>query len=95
MQNAKKSLGHSTNLREGSAPPHLVPLISPVVDTIARLPATRYYGSKRKLLGWIHSKLKSLEFDTALDLFGGTASVSQLLRAMRKTVTYNRAGPGL
>ena len=91
MQNTKRSSGHSTNLREVCATPQLVPLISPVVDTIARLPATRYYGSKRKLLGWIYSKLKSLEFDTALDLFGGTASVSQLLRAMRKTVTYNDA----
>lgn len=91
MQNTKRSPRPSTNLREGSAPPDVVPLISPVANLISRLPATRYYGSKRKLLGWIFSKLKSLEFDTAVDLFGGTASVSQLLRAMRKTVTYNDA----
>ena len=89
MQKTKANVARP--IGESYAPAYLVPSITPVVDTIAKLPATRYYGSKRKLLGWLHSKLKSLEFDTALDLFGGTASVSQLFRAMRKTVTYNDA----
>lgn len=91
MQQVKAKLANPADVRKTGAPAYLVPAISPVVDTIARLPATRYYGSKRKLLAWLYSKLKSLEFNTTLDLFGGTASVSQLFRAMRKTVTYNDA----
>jgi len=33
--------------------------------------------------------LRDLEFDTALDLFGGTGVVSYLFKAMGKAVTYN------
>jgi adenine-specific DNA-methyltransferase len=50
---------------------------------------TRYQGSKRKILPWIHSILKNIEFDTVLDAFGGSASVSYLFKLMNKTVTYN------
>lgn len=64
-------------------------LIEPVPDMIARFPSTRYYGSKRKLLGWMYSHLGSIRFDSVLDAFGGTGSVSLLLRAMRKRVTYH------
>jgi adenine-specific DNA-methyltransferase len=52
-------------------------------------PTTRYQGSKRKILSWIYDTFKELEFDTALDAFGGSASVSYLLKVMDKTVTYN------
>lgn len=54
-----------------------------------RFPTTRYQGSKRKLLQWIWEGLRDLEFDTALDLFGGTGAVSYLFKAMGKAVTYN------
>ncbi|MER8592817.1 DNA adenine methylase [Mesorhizobium sp. M1182] len=64
-------------------------LIQPISNAIAALPSTRYYGSKRKLLSWIYENIRGLEFQTVLDLFGGTASVSLLLKAMRKTVTYH------
>ncbi|MFT4117917.1 DNA adenine methylase [Bradyrhizobium sp.] len=64
-------------------------LIRPIADTIAQLPSTRYYGSKRKLLPWIYDHIRTLEFDTVLDALGGTASVSLLFKAMRKTVTYH------
>lgn len=64
-------------------------LIKPVGETIAKLPSTRYYGSKRKLLSWIYEHIRTIEFDTALDALGGTASVSLLFKAMRKTVTYH------
>jgi len=64
-------------------------LIQPVGEAIKSLPKTRYYGSKRRLLPWIYENVSGLRFDTALDLFGGTASVSQLFRLMRKRVTYN------
>jgi len=43
-------------------------------------PKTRYQGSKRKILPWMHSVFKKLEFDTVLDGFGGTGVVSFLLK---------------
>ncbi len=54
-----------------------------------RLPTTRYQGSKRKLIPWIYTNLKDLEFESALDAFGGTAVVSYLFKWMGKRVTYN------
>lgn len=52
-------------------------------------PSTRYRGSKAKLLGWIWTNLQSLDFESALDGCGGTASVSYLLKSHGKEVTYN------
>ncbi len=54
-----------------------------------RFPTTRYQGSKRKILPWIYGHLKPLRFHTAIDVFGGTASVSYLLKKMGKQVTFN------
>ncbi len=64
-------------------------LIQPVSERISRFPSTRYYGSKRKLLGWMYGHLGPLRFDSALDAFGGTGSVSLLFQAMNKRVTYH------
>jgi len=55
------------------------------------IPNTRYYGSKKRLLPWIYETLKTYEYETVLDLFGGTASVSLLFQKMGKQVTYNDA----
>lgn len=52
-------------------------------------PTTRYRGSKRKILNWIWENIGDLEFETALDLFGGTSVVSLLFKQMGKQVTYN------
>ena len=52
-------------------------------------PSTRYQGSKRKLLPWIYENIKELEFESALDIFGGTGVVSYLFKKMGKSVTYN------
>ena len=52
-------------------------------------PTTRYQGSKRKIVEWIYSNLKELEFDTVLDAFGGSSSVSYLFKKMGKEVTFN------
>lgn len=52
-------------------------------------PSTRYQGSKRRILEWVEGHLKGIEFDTALDVFGGTGSVSYLLKTMGKEVTFN------
>jgi adenine-specific DNA methylase len=52
-------------------------------------PSTRYQGSKLKLLPWIWDNIADLPFSTALDAFGGTGSVSYLLKTHGKAVTYN------
>ncbi len=54
-----------------------------------QFPTTRYRGSKRKILPWIWGCIKDLQFDSALDLFGGTGSVSLLLKRMGKKVVFN------
>ncbi|MDE0316885.1 MAG: DNA adenine methylase [Candidatus Poribacteria bacterium] len=70
--------------------PQIVPFIS-VPERIKTFPTTRYYGSKRKLIGWIFENIKNLTFETVLDGFGGTASVSLLFKSMGKCVTYHDA----
>ncbi len=52
-------------------------------------PSTRYQGSKRRILDWIYENIKDLKFETVLDGFGGTASVSYLFKLMKKKVTFN------
>lgn len=64
-------------------------LIQPVIERITQFPSTRYYGSKRRLLPWMYGHLGRLRFETALDAFGGTGSVSFLFQAMNKKVTYH------
>jgi len=60
-------------------------------ELIPNFPTTRYYGSKKRLLPWIYNNLKNIPFNTVLDGFGGTSSVSLLFKAMGKNVTYNDA----
>ena len=52
-------------------------------------PSTRYQGSKRKILPWLHDSFKEIDFHTVLDACGGSGSVSYLLKKMGKAVTYN------
>jgi len=54
-----------------------------------KYPSTRYSGSKRRLLDWIWEHVKDLKFDTVLDLFGGTGSVSLMFKRYGKRVFYN------
>jgi adenine-specific DNA-methyltransferase len=56
---------------------------------VRRFPTTRYQGSKRKIIPWLHKVFSSIEFDSALDLFGGSTSVSYLLKRMGKRVACN------
>jgi adenine-specific DNA-methyltransferase len=56
---------------------------------VSSFPTTRYQGSKRKIIPWIYNNIKDLEFNSVLDMFGGTASVSYLFKKMGKCVTYN------
>ncbi|MBI1812249.1 DNA adenine methylase [Candidatus Peregrinibacteria bacterium] len=52
-------------------------------------PQTRYQGSKAKLLDWIWYQMADLDFNTCLDVFGGTGAVAYRLKQERKQVTYN------
>lgn len=55
------------------------------------LPVTRYYGSKRRVVESIWNALSKehVEFETFLDLFGGTGIVSYYMEAKGKHVIYN------
>lgn len=52
-------------------------------------PSTRFQGSKLKIVDWIWDSIKELDFHTALDAFGGTGSVSYMLKQNDTRVTYN------
>ncbi|WP_448649081.1 DNA adenine methylase [Pseudomonas corrugata] len=53
------------------------------------LPQTRYYGSKRRLAKWMMNEFKKYDFLSAIDIFGGTSTVSLALKHLNKKVTYN------
>lgn len=55
------------------------------------LPVTRYYGSKRRLVEKIGDALigHHIQFESALDLFGGTGVVSYYFAQKGKAVVYN------
>ena len=54
-----------------------------------KFPPSRYMGSKNKIIKELYNVFNSLKFDTALDLFSGSSSVSYLLKSMEKKVISN------
>jgi len=66
--------------------PAPAPTQPPWLDQVRRFPTTRYQGSKRKLLPWLLTCLEPLPFDSALDVFSGTAAVAYGLKALGKAV---------
>ncbi len=54
-----------------------------------KFPKTRYQGSKYKLQKWIKYHLEKLNFQTALDAFSGTSSISYIMKELNKTVYSN------
>lgn len=56
-----------------------------------KLPVTRYYGSKRRIVEKIGAALQNhnIEFNSILDLFGGTGIVSYYMARKGKEVVYN------
>ena len=60
-----------------------------VKEEIKNFPTTRYQGSKRKILPWIHDCIKDIEFNSVLDAFGGSGMISYLFKKMGKSVTFN------
>lgn len=64
-------------------------------QTFKSFPQTRYQGSKFKLLPWISDSLSSmnLNYQTVLDAFSGTSSISYLFKTLNKTVISNDIMP--
>ncbi|NCO24993.1 transcriptional repressor LexA [Candidatus Parcubacteria bacterium] len=58
-------------------------------EDISKFPSTRFQGSKTKLVNWIWDNTKNLEFETMVDLFGGTGSVGYMFKQKGKRVFYN------
>lgn len=58
-----------------------------------KFPTTRYQGSKNKIIDWIQVILEeqNLSYNTVLDGFGGSGSVSYMFKKIGKSVTYNDA----
>lgn len=54
-----------------------------------KFPTTRYSWSKLKFLDWIWNCVKDIKFNTVLDVFWGTWSVSLLFKKHWKEVFYN------
>ncbi len=61
-----------------------------LIKCISKLPLP-YMGNKKKLLSQIHAVLlkHNIQFDTVLDAFSGSASVSLLFKMMGKKVISN------
>lgn len=55
----------------------------------AKFPSTRFQGSKTKLVDKIWECIKDLDFQSSLDLFGGTGAVGYMLKTKGKQVYYN------
>jgi len=53
------------------------------------IPSTRYQGSKAKLVNWIWDSTRHLDFDSVLDIFGGTGVVGYMYKRKGKVVCYN------
>jgi adenine-specific DNA methylase len=60
-----------------------------LIDHTPSFPSTRFQGSKLKIVDWIWEAIKDLNFNSALDAFGGTGSVGYMLKEKGKKVTYN------
>ncbi len=60
-----------------------------LIEDCAAFPSTRFQGSKLKIIDWIWDTIKDIDFNTALDAFGGTGSVGYMLKEKGKQVTYN------
>lgn len=58
-------------------------------DQTSKYPATRYMGSKQKLLQHISESVKDLEFDSVIDLFSGSGIVGYMFKAQGKKVVSN------
>lgn len=65
----------------------LVPEALP--EQMSKYPATRYMGSKSKLLSEIWSVASQFQFDTVVDLFAGSGVVGYMFKTQGKSVISN------
>ena len=61
----------------------------PLPEQVMKYPATRYMGSKSKLLPQIWAVASQFNFDTVVDLFSGSGIVGYMFKAQGKTVISN------
>ena len=54
-----------------------------------KFPPSRYMGSKNKIIKNLYEVFNNYKFESALDLFSGSAAVSYLLKSMGKKVISN------
>ena len=52
-------------------------------------PPSRYMGSKNKIIKHLYNTFKEIDFESVVDLFSGSSSVSYLLKSMGKKVISN------
>ena len=50
------------------------------------IPSTRYVGSKQKIVNWVWDNIQDLDFNSFLDLFGGTGIVGYVAKLHGKKV---------
>ena len=61
----------------------------PLPEQVMKYPATRYMGSKSKLLPQIWAVASQFDFDTVVDLFSGSGIVGYMFKTQGKTVISN------
>ena len=62
---------------------------NPLPEQVSKYPATRFMGSKSKLLSEIWSVASQFQFDTVVDLFAGSGIVGYMFKAQGKSVISN------
>lgn len=65
------------------------PVPEPLPEQVSKYPATRFMGSKSKLLSEIWSVASQFHFDTVVDLFAGSGIVGYMFKSQGKTVISN------
>lgn len=91
MISSKASTRKSTDIlvRNYKLQDELLPSKAEYLTQSSKYPSTRYMGSKEKLLPYIAAAAESLDFDSVLDLFSGSGTVSYLFKTMGKQVISN------
>lgn len=94
--NTRRSINSKANKRNGkdilvkafpSEKENINPIAIPQQND--EFPSTRYMGSKEKLLPYINAAIKDIKFNSVLDLFSGSASVSYFFKTLGKKVISN------
>ncbi|MBM6940777.1 Dam family site-specific DNA-(adenine-N6)-methyltransferase [Limosilactobacillus coleohominis] len=93
--NTRRSINSKANKRTGKdilvkafpSQNELIPTEIPIQNN--SFPATRYMGSKEKLLPYINAAIQGISFNSVLDLFSGSASVSYFFKSKGKKVFSN------